>query len=390
MLKMNEVLKASKGLYVDDSFAMLWGKQLGDWKIAELTGTLPMTFRSNGTALINYRIFGVAEGAGLQTENLVFTYLDGASIGGNGIVDRNNIYDLAVAPVTEGADYSVLRNYKYSGNCVYGFFTKQPTVGSTTYDNNRSISPSVSFSFTAPITGFVAIWSHKEINRRQTTVVKGSTAPSSYIPYGYKLPLTLTSGAESKDTDIYIGDSKLGAEEYVDYEEQKVYKRTENLAPFIDEWGNGYVSKIGDISSASEDAQERYSPHIAVEPNETYQWSYQTGSFPKSSIKSAWTGIGWYSDDGFISRAAGEVNITLKIVAPANAKYAILSFRSFGENYNTVFIKSATPPETYIPYIQPTDPLLPFPELEAYKGTNTLDSTETLGEVTIKGKIKEA
>ena len=42
---------------------------------------------------------------------------------------------------------------------------------------------------------------------------------------GYKLPLTLTSGTESKDTDIYIGDSKLGAEEYVDYGEQKIYKR---------------------------------------------------------------------------------------------------------------------------------------------------------------------
>jgi hypothetical protein len=32
----------------------------------------------------------------------------------------------------------------------------------------------------------------------------------------------------------------------------------------------------------------------------------------------------------------------------------------------------------------------PFPSLETYIGVNILDSTETLGEVTIKGKIKEA
>ena len=207
--------------------------------------------------------------------------------------------------------------------------------------------------------------------------------------------------------------------------------QTENLAPFIDEWRNGYVSKSGTISSTSEDTQERYSPHIAVEPNATYQWSYQTGSFPKSSIKNAWTGIGWYNDDGFISRVSGEVNTTLEIVAPANAKYAILSFRTFGENYNAVFIKSSTPPETYIPYGYklpltitsgteskdtyiyigdskmlsgdyvdyesgkivrngtPQDPPIPLPSLETYKGTNTLDSAETLGQVTIKGKIKE-
>ena len=40
-------------------------------------------------------------------------------------------------------------------------------------------------------------------------------------------------------------------------------------------------------------------------------------------------------------------------------------------------------------YLEPTDPLLPLPAIETFKGENTLDSTETVGEVTIKGKIKE-
>lgn len=46
-------------------------------------------------------------------------------------------------------------------------------------------------------------------------------------PAGYKLTLTVTSGEQSDTYPLYIGDSKLGEEEYVDYGEQKVYKLKE-------------------------------------------------------------------------------------------------------------------------------------------------------------------
>lgn len=113
MLKLNEVLKASKlGGGAPDYWTELFARRMASgWKVTELTGTLPMTFRSNGTALINYRIYGTANGAGVQTEQ-----------------------------------------------------------------------------------------------------------------HGYKIPLTV-SGTETKTIDVYIGDSKLGEEEYVDYGEQKIYKR---------------------------------------------------------------------------------------------------------------------------------------------------------------------
>lgn len=125
MLKMNEVLKASKlGGGAPDYWTELFARRVaGGWKVTELTGTLPITFRSNGTALINYRIYGVADGAGVQT------------------------------------------------------------------------------------------------------------------PYGYKLPLTVTNSIETKTADVYIGNSKLGEAEYVDYGEQKIYRRilfmTHNDKQFI-------------------------------------------------------------------------------------------------------------------------------------------------------------
>jgi hypothetical protein len=56
-------------------------------------------------------------------------------------------------------------------------------------------------------------------------LVAGSTAPTSYIPYGYKLPLT--SG--NTPVDIYIGDDTLSTEEYVDSGTGKVYHMVDGV-----------------------------------------------------------------------------------------------------------------------------------------------------------------
>jgi hypothetical protein len=41
-------------------------------------------------------------------------------------------------------------------------------------------------------------------------LVKGSTAPTTYIPYGYQIPITVSQQGETdKNYDIYIGDSPL-------------------------------------------------------------------------------------------------------------------------------------------------------------------------------------
>lgn len=56
--------------------------------------------------------------------------------------------------------------------------------------------------------------------KNSTMAFKGSTAPSTYIPYGYKLPLT----SAGQDVDIYIGDDTISAEEYVDSGTGKIYR----------------------------------------------------------------------------------------------------------------------------------------------------------------------
>lgn len=271
-----DVLKASKGLYVNDSFAMLWGKQLGGWKIAELTGTLPMTFRSNGTALIDYRVFGTASGAGEQTENLFDKdardtengYVNPGRLSHNGNVITVSVKDSDVSvseyiEIDELTDYTICDHYstKNYGGCFYD--KDKIYISGFTYNNVNHGNITITTPTNAKYMR-LSVASYIEEDQYKMMFVKGSTAPSTYIPYGYKLPLAITSGTESKDTDIYIGDSKLLSGDYVDYESGKIVR-------------NG----------------------------------------------------------------------------------------------------------------TPQDPPLPFPELETYKGTNTLDSTEALGEVTIKGRIKE-
>lgn len=44
------------------------------------------------------------------------------------------------------------------------------------------------------------------------------------IKYGYKLDISVSDGTTSTTTPIYIGDTPLGEDEYVSFEEQKVYR----------------------------------------------------------------------------------------------------------------------------------------------------------------------
>lgn len=265
------------------------------WPVNTITSALPLTFLSNGTALIDYRIYGTADGAGVQTENLFdfatyksklqlnpYPVANGTvSLGDNSITitaDSNDAYTRSYSPIdryvytvtvepnteytlswkSDDTKYGRVLIFYYEGeNTMYTINKEiQQKIGNLTI-TTTSTTNKLSFRFGVQSAG-------ESLTYSDIMLVKGSTPPSTYIPYGYKIPLTVTSGTESKTADIYIGDSKLLSGDYIDYESGKIVR-----------------------------------------------------------------------------------NGTLQ------------------------------------------DPPLQLPELETFEGTNTLDSTETLGEVTIKGKIKE-
>lgn len=58
MLSLYELLKASKGLPVSDSYAALWGKSAAESGIKTLTGRLPLFFRTSESKLRDWVLFG--------------------------------------------------------------------------------------------------------------------------------------------------------------------------------------------------------------------------------------------------------------------------------------------------------------------------------------------
>ena len=246
--------------------------------VSTITGTLPLTFRSNGDDLLNYRIYGTADGAGVQTENLVESIEQGTwSVTGfekiNGTTHSmtrcrvGNIID-----VDAGQQYTIyLECPSHNGRLNIQFKNDDGmSRGETGWQNVGEggsytvICPSDATKVTIIFSLDSGSGNCSPTNFQNVILVQGSSTPSIYIPYGYQIPITITNGTENKTSDIFIGDTKLSSGDYVDYETQTITR--------------GGISKH----------------------------------------------------------------------AP-----------------------------------------LPFPSLETYIGTNTLDSTETLSKVTIKGKIKE-
>lgn len=265
-----EILKASKGLPVDDLFAALWGKKIAaanDWQLTTLTGTLPLTFESKGGSLTDYKLYGTAEGAGVETE---------------------------------------------SGE-----------------------------------------------------------------PTGYKLPLTITSGAQSQDIPIYIGDTKLGAEEYVDYGEQKIYRCYGELTLKGDEENLYYFGTFIETQTFYIDLPDNYknviitsTPHLNCN---YYSTTYIVEPSVNKTCRYRRTAEAWNLD---------------RIYLFDNDYTNLSDYRAhLAELYNngvplkiSYLLKDAP---------VPTDPPVALPELSTYQGGNTLSCSEGLGEVSITGYIKE-
>jgi hypothetical protein len=70
MISIYDVLKASEGIHVDDTFAELWGRKLSNaYTVATYHGTLPATLQTVAGYLESYKIWGNDGGVGVETES---------------------------------------------------------------------------------------------------------------------------------------------------------------------------------------------------------------------------------------------------------------------------------------------------------------------------------
>lgn len=489
MTRWSEILKASKGLHARDSFSEMWGLKVkankAEWPEITITGTLPLTYTSRAEhALKNYTVYGTSAGAGVETVNL---FDKDAKDTNNGYVAANYLLDDGSA--AGSTSWNISEYIEVEPNTAYSLYLKAsgtyPSLceydSTKAYINGRNYLTNISISFTTSSTAKYLRISYKGQNATDVMLTPGSTAPSTYIPYGFQIPLTDTgenlwqykaglevgylniNGAVTRSVNwrvspfidisgttkvyifnnnnsgdapsicfydseqqiisgvayqgrhnfsvivpnntkyckvcvfadnyyefvlttnaatypLYIGDSKLGEEEYVDYGEGKIYKRTENLFnKNAKDPDNGFVSSRY-ISPDGNTGSSKYydiSEYMPIQSQATY---YVYG-FPGSSSYAC----AFYDNQKSLISATAYTNANrLEVISPQNAAYIRITI--FKNATSTMVLPETS--ETYIPYLQPTDPPAPFPAITAYAGENTLSSTETVGECSVTGRIK--
>lgn len=198
--------------------------RIGVGENTEITGELPVDFRSNGDDLLRYEIYGTSDGVGeignLFNKNAPYT--------------SGKYLNTSGAEVS-GATWGISEYIPIEGNTTYTAYNLSGGGASACwYNENKNFIDGENYggaatkSFSLPSNARYIRLTLRLVNPSNVDtlmLIKGTVSPSEYIPYGYKIPLVISSGTKTKTIDAYIGDSKLGEEEYIDYGEQKIYKR---------------------------------------------------------------------------------------------------------------------------------------------------------------------
>ena len=345
---------------------------------AEIENALPLTVYASGDDLVNYKVFGnteSGESVGERTENLFDangTENYGYYAGGSGQYIDNKNYKHWRFPVKEG---DIVR-WTYYGAGTGCLFYKGNYV--THFYSNAS-----------PLTIPSGV---DEITNNFTSgavpaamVTLNQPIPTSYIPYGYQLPMVVTNGTTTTTTPIYIGSDPLADDEYVDFGGQKVYKRTSNLFDI-----RKVASNIVTITGNNE-----------FQKAETEKFWYdlfghQTSDSPTrktDTTKCLYLEAGTYTLSG-TAKLPDDDYADLNYVLTAQSNGTILAssplpytFTLAADNYITIRIGTthrvnmsqimitagSETPSTYESYLTPTDPPVAIPTLPTIDGETIID-----------------
>lgn len=183
----------------------------------------------------------------------------------------------------------------------------------------------------------------------------------SYIPHRY-----------TADYNIYIGSTKLGEEEYADYGEQKVYKRTENLFN-KDDFILADLSLYNETKITSSTTAciivmpcEANTQYVISIPNyDSTVWRIGLSDYEIPASNQEYTRIE-------SEKPSGNVSTFTTLATTKNILLQIQKTTVDITKNSIMLVSGSTAPETYIPYFQPTDPPAPLPAITAYQGENTL------------------
>lgn len=383
-----DVVKIFCGGTLQKEIIKVWSREAQEYvyeSSVEYTGSLPITITADGNALLDYRIYGTDGGVGVATENL----FDESTVESGGYIDPNS-GNFVSHDAWSLSDYiKVTGDYiNLSGKALYIFISR--AIIHNFYDSNKSwlggaytmqgggtIGERESKSVSISGVSYVRV-SYRPAIFDDIMLVEGSTAPTSYIPYGYKLPMTVGDGNTAQTVPVYIGDTQLEDDEYVDFGEQKVYKQTENLATM-----GAAETKTKDGVTITCDGKGTYTLSGTAEKDGRIDFDVPTFRMPDVNdtdfkvcfFNSQAIPIVYY---GWALIMNGINRVVQNIALLSNAEVRRIGF-TYTTNFvfdcvlsPSVTIGSAVPSQ-FVPHIAPTDPPVPLPKIPTIDGTTTID-----------------
>lgn len=356
---------------------------------SEMVGNTPMYLKCKAKPLKDYRIYGETiqdgtpspdmpvdvAGCGVRTENLLNQDADGweraYSVTQDGNTTYNGFFDASpyIEILPEKVYTLVDRN---SGSGVYNAF----------YDTDKNFISSFGaygqmlYTATSPPNAKYIRCSVMSLSRypdgaRRAMLIEGDTEPPAYIPYGYKIPVTVSNGTDTVATPVYIGAEPLHRigdyADYVDYASGKIVRRNKKLVLTGEEAWNRDAETgvfVMDISNSlfTGDFQSGISSHWPFEKNKGVFGLLTEGH---GCIRSAYNQL-WIRDNNFPSVADFKSYLAAQYAAGTPV---------------TVWYVLTTPIE---------EPLGTLPAIPTLSGTNAMsvDTTVKPSQMYIKGKIK--
>ena len=198
----------------------------------------PLTYTAkNAGSLTDYRIYGQTvdgESVGDKTENLFDgDFLQGYWAYADGVWTQSSVWIATKKiPCKSSTTYTFSFNqtsrwygfvwFDFNGN--YISTNNQQNTSSIQYRSYSAISPPNAAYMVIDVAGYPYYNSTILPNDITDFMLVENSTPLPYEPYGYKVPVTVSNGADILTTPIYLPEQirKVGDEaEYIDYAEQK-------------------------------------------------------------------------------------------------------------------------------------------------------------------------
>ena len=383
----------------------------------EIQNSPPMTFKSRGKNLKNYRIYGNTvngESVGDRTGNLfddtfIYRSVIGTEVSDNDPNRHSIVIDISnfnngdkITFSRETSVGSALQMYQVtsplpggkllSDNVFYG--NSETLLAKITLDNISNYPYLMIF-----LNGALNPITDEELLASKIMVNVGDTS-LPYEPYGYRVPVTVTNGTDTETTNLYLPEQikMVGDEaEYVDYKEQKQHRVRKNLLQNIaaSKTISGVTFTVNADGSVTCNGTNTANSAITFNIS-TYLLigTYIINGCPKNGS------VGTYSVDLRDTSnwyVLGERDTGLGFTFTNNTVRTVYYVIRINPGYtcdNLTFYpmvrKASITDDTYEPYIEDTELDVTLPALPTLSGTNTLSvGTEVQpSEVYVEGTIR--